>query len=174
MLQSSSGRVMTTGAFSQKVGKLFSEFKLATDNLLRANWETAESEGTIMWNTGLIGCAGMIRMKYWSHWLCWDDQDEILVSLVVLGWSGWNTGLIGCAGMIRMKYRSHWLCWDDQDDQDRCYLAMWRICCSFCRQWDCQQSLPGVWHSSNSLLQGKKTEASLFIHDFCFGLNWSL
>ena len=38
---------MTTGAFSQNVGKLFSKLKLVTDNLLyiyaAANWEATES-----------------------------------------------------------------------------------------------------------------------------------
>ena len=39
---------MTTGAFSWNVGKLFSELKLVTDNLLfiyaEANWEATESQ----------------------------------------------------------------------------------------------------------------------------------
>ena len=38
---------MTTGAFSWNIGKLFSELKLVTDNLLfiyaEANWEATES-----------------------------------------------------------------------------------------------------------------------------------
>ena len=38
---------MTTAAFSQNVGKLFSSLKLVTDNLLfiyaEANWEATES-----------------------------------------------------------------------------------------------------------------------------------
>ena len=38
---------MTTGAFSQNVGKLFSKLKLVTDNLLfiyaEANWEATEN-----------------------------------------------------------------------------------------------------------------------------------
>ena len=40
---------MTTGAFSWNVGKLFSELKLVTDNLLfiyaEANWEATERHG---------------------------------------------------------------------------------------------------------------------------------
>ena len=51
MLQSSSGHpdddLMTTGTFSQNVGKLFSELKLVPDNVLliyaEANWEATES-----------------------------------------------------------------------------------------------------------------------------------
>ena len=38
---------MTTGAFSRNVGKLFSDLKLVTDNLLfiyaEANWEATKS-----------------------------------------------------------------------------------------------------------------------------------
>ena len=43
--------LLTTGAFSQNVGKLFSELKLETDNLLfiyaEANWEATDSVGDV-------------------------------------------------------------------------------------------------------------------------------
>ena len=44
--------LMTTGTFSQNVGKLFSELKLVTDNLLfiyaEANWEATESLSPVL------------------------------------------------------------------------------------------------------------------------------
>ena len=50
--------LMTTGAFSQNAGKLFSELKLVIDNLLfiyaEANWETTESN--IYDLNGLAAC----------------------------------------------------------------------------------------------------------------------
>ena len=53
---------MTTGAFSQNVGKLFSELRLVTDNLLfinaEANWEATESHE--------LASSGIPSMYEWS------------------------------------------------------------------------------------------------------------
>ena len=47
---------MTTGAFSQNVGELFSELKLVTDIFIyaEANWEATESLGEICFVTAVF------------------------------------------------------------------------------------------------------------------------
>ena len=69
--------LMTTGAFSWNVGKLFSELKLVTDNLLfifvEANWEDTESSGQI---TLIIGAA--------------KNAPHVSVSLIKILWMEWN------------------------------------------------------------------------------------
>ena len=66
---------MTTEAISRNVGKLFSELKLVTDNLLfiyaEANWEATESSGQITLITGTAKNAvhvsvSLIKIYQWN------------------------------------------------------------------------------------------------------------
>ena len=74
MLESSSGWKMMTGAFSQNVGKLFSELKLVTDNLflywcssqLRSHWNTFHD--VAIWCQGVLARAKRVVRDIQYSW----------------------------------------------------------------------------------------------------------